>query len=258
MGTDRITDIAGRAIFAQEPSQSPGMGTEQVMEIAGYAIYVALGLLAIWGVFSVILLARRIKRKQFTSEDAEEHFFKELSDHIQAGDLRRATGMCQSPTYLGRALPELTILGLEQQKGGVGKRQGLMISKFETGLLADLEYRLSWIQTVVRSAPMLGLLGTVVGMIGAFSKIAGVDKPNPADLATNISTALTTTALGLVIAIPLVLCAVMMNARIRRLEDQVVTGVDRMMDDLELAQTARAVKAASRSSRQRGTQDSEE
>jgi len=219
------------------------METEQILEIIGYLIYAALGLMAVWGVFCVILLARRIKRKRFPSDEAEEHFLSELGDHVQASDKRRAVNLCQSPTYAGCALPQLTLMALEQPTRGSNKLRALLVSKFETGLLADLEYRLSWVQTVVRSAPMLGLLGTVVGMIGAFGKIAGHDRVDPTALAENISLALATTAIGLTIAIPLVLCAVMMNARIRRLQDSVETGIERVLDDLDKAVGDRLAKA---------------
>ena len=52
---------------------------------------------------------------------------------------------------------------------------------------------------------MVGLLGTVIGMMGAFAKIAGGDKVDPTQLADDISFASITTACGLAIAIPLVL-----------------------------------------------------
>jgi biopolymer transport protein ExbB len=71
--------------------------------------------------------------------------------------------------------------------------------------LSELGRMTRWmrgLEAVVQAAPMLGLLGTVVGMIGAFGTLAestgGVD---PAQLAGGIWTALTTTAVGLAIAL---------------------------------------------------------
>ena len=73
---------------------------------------------------------------------------------------------------------------------------------------ADLEtesimQKLTWLSVVGNLAPMLGLLGTVQGMIAAFSNLAG-GAPDVGVLALNISQALYTTAGGLTIAVPCV------------------------------------------------------
>ncbi|HID22276.1 MAG TPA: MotA/TolQ/ExbB proton channel family protein, partial [Planctomycetaceae bacterium] len=119
------------------------------------------------------------------------------------------------------------------------KIRRLLAEKFERDVLADLEYRLSWINTIVKSAPMLGLLGTVVGMINAFGKIAAASQTgaDPSKLANDISFALFTTALGLTIAIPLVLAGAMINVRIGKLQDSVQHSVGEFLDDLEAAVT---------------------
>ena len=61
-----------------------------------------------------------------------------------------------------------------------------------------MDYQISWVNTVVKTAPMLGLQGTVLGMIAAFGKIAAKQATgvNPASLAEDISFALITTAVG--------------------------------------------------------------
>ncbi len=61
---------------------------------------------------------------------------------------------------------------------------------------------LNYLSLIAQSAPMLGLLGTVSGMIGAFGTMARLGMGNPSLLSGNISEALITTAAGLVIAIP--------------------------------------------------------
>lgn len=63
-------------------------------------------------------------------------------------------------------------------------------------------YWLNFLSLITAISPMLGLLGTVSGMIGAFQKIAGGGMGKPELLAGNIGEALITTAAGLIIAIP--------------------------------------------------------
>ena len=69
----------------------------------------------------------------------------------------------------------------------------------------ELERFQSAIATIASAAPLLGLFGTVVGMIDIFGSQSGVSN-NPAQLAHGISTALYNTAFGLIIAIPSLIC----------------------------------------------------
>lgn len=81
-----------------------------------------------------------------------------------------------------------------------------------------LEHRLSYVAMIGSIAPMVGLLGTVDGMVQSFSKIANAAQtPKPAELAAGISTALLTTLIGLVVAIPAILFLGVMKNRLARL-----------------------------------------
>lgn len=66
-----------------------------------------------------------------------------------------------------------------------------------------LHQKIGWLSLIANVAPMMGLLGTVMGMVKAFNEIASSNgQANPADLAGGISQALLTTMLGLIVAIP--------------------------------------------------------
>ncbi len=67
--------------------------------------------------------------------------------------------------------------------------------------MAFLERNLVWLATVVSVAPMLGFLGTVYGMVGAFDAIAKANDISPSLVAGGISEALLTTMFGLIVAI---------------------------------------------------------
>ena len=68
---------------------------------------------------------------------------------------------------------------------------------------AKVMMRISWLALCASLGPMFGLLGTVSGMVAAFSVIAMKDEPpKPAELASGIQVALITTVLGLYISIP--------------------------------------------------------
>jgi len=81
-----------------------------------------------------------------------------------------------------------------------------------------LEHRLSYLALIGTVAPMLGLMGTVQGMIASFDKIAtSPSTPKPAELADGISTALFTTLIGLGIAVPAMIFYSILRNRIQRL-----------------------------------------
>lgn len=83
---------------------------------------------------------------------------------------------------------------------------------------------IEWLNLIGNIGPMLGLMGTVWGMIGAFfSIVAKKGIPNPADLAGDIGVALVTTLLGLTVAIPALGIYGIMRNRIDALTSEAIT-----------------------------------
>ena len=81
-----------------------------------------------------------------------------------------------------------------------------------------MEHRLSYMALIGAVSPMIGLMGTVWGMISAFREIAtGGGTPDPNKLADGISTALFTTLIGLLIAIPAIAAFSILRNRVARL-----------------------------------------
>ena len=67
--------------------------------------------------------------------------------------------------------------------------------------MASLEKNMTWISLCIATAPMLGFLGTIAGMIVAFADIAAAENISPKIVADGIGQALYTTAFGLVVAV---------------------------------------------------------
>ncbi len=80
-----------------------------------------------------------------------------------------------------------------------------------------LTRRLGILETVAAVSPLLGLLGTVLGMIRVFSNISGAGMGNPDILAAGISEAMVTTAAGLIIGIPALIAYNWLNGRADRI-----------------------------------------
>ena len=87
-----------------------------------------------------------------------------------------------------------------------------------------VELHVRWLATLAQVATLLGLLGTVIGMVEAFqviqSKATGVNPVNPGDLAGGIWQALTTTVAGLEVAIPTILAYQYLLSRIAEVQFQ--------------------------------------
>ena len=80
-----------------------------------------------------------------------------------------------------------------------------------------VEHGMTMIATVVALSPMLGLLGTVWGVLDAFAEMGTAGSANLATIAPSISAALVTTVVGLLIAIPGVICFNILNSSIRNI-----------------------------------------
>jgi biopolymer transport protein ExbB len=93
-----------------------------------------------------------------------------------------------------------------------------------------LEQRLGFIALIGTISPMVGLLGTVDGMVAAFRVIAKSDtQPKPSELAEGISTALITTLVGLLLAIPAILLFGILKNFLQRLVLEVGIHSERLM-----------------------------
>ena len=110
-----------------------------------------------------------------------------------------------SQLQIATPLGQILVAGIEQR---AQNRETMMKSMEAAGIqvVHDLERYLSTLGTVAAVAPLLGLLGTVIGMIKVFSAIQLVGVGHASALAGGISEALITTAVGLAVAIPALFC----------------------------------------------------
>jgi biopolymer transport protein ExbB/TolQ len=208
------------------------MDVALVMYWLGNVDYAAIALVAVWGAFCVILVHRQLNRRRFRTKAEAGEFSSQLFQLLRAGRFDDADRLAGSPEHWYKAIPVLVREAIENRHLGPRKVRQTTAAAFEREILTELENRLAWVNTVIKCAPLLGLLGTVIGMIGAFDKIyAG--RPDPSQLAGDISVALITTFLGLCVAIPLLLASNFVQIRMRALEDAVVEQMEAVFSELE-------------------------
>lgn len=202
--------------------------------VLGYFAYAALAIVAFWGAFCVALVLSRVNRKRFKSEDAQDAFLDEIEPMLLKGEFGAVEKQCEGDE---RALSMMVAIACANRQIGYQRVRQLVMDRFQRDVLADIDERLTWVGTVIKTAPMIGLFGTVLGMMGAFSTLASQANVESSKLADDINVALRTTAIGLAIAVPLVIAMATVNNRIKAMEELVAAGLTRFLDAFKVGIT---------------------
>jgi biopolymer transport protein ExbB len=210
------------------------MDITRIIDAFGYVVYAALALLAVWGVYNALMLYRGLAKKMLGGAEAA-HFLQQVRDLLLGpkADVAAAVAACEGPPHWHTALAQLMAVALRHRDKGIAKVKQVLVMEFHTEVIAGMENRLATIATIVRMGPLLGLLGTVASMIGAFGRIGGAEKVNPTDLASDISLALWATGAGLLIATPMMIVGNDIHARLRRLRDRTERQLQDFIEVLE-------------------------
>ncbi len=212
-------------------AQTLGIDFGPVAGFIGTLTYGALVLVALWGAYCCIVLWRRIAELRFANEDEQDAFLDEAQTILAKNNAEDSLDdLCDGDP---RGVSMLLLLALKNKNLPPQRLRAYLIERFQRDVLADLDYRMTWVQTIIKAAPMLGLFGTVVGMMGAFGKLSAASEVSADKLAGDIMFALITTAIGMSIAIPLILASAGISVRIGKLEDLVGSGLARILEMFE-------------------------
>lgn len=120
-----------------------------------------------------------------------------IEDALQSGGVEAAKEVCRNTQG---PVASIFYQGLDRSSEGIEivEKSVVAYGGVQMGLL---EKGLSWISLFIALAPMLGFMGTVIGMISAFDNIAAENNISPAIVAGGIKVALITTVSGLIVAI---------------------------------------------------------
>jgi len=191
-------------------------------------MYVILAIQALWGLYCVVLVWNRVKQTRFKDEESQDAFLDDVEEMISAGDFEGVKGYCEGDK---RGLAQMVSLAVENRELGFKRSKQVMLDRFQRDVMSDIEYTLSWVSAMIKTGPMVGLFGTVFGMMGAFSKVATSESTvDPKLMAGDIQVALVTTASGLAIAIPLMLLSANINIKIAKMQDLLGTGLQRFYE----------------------------
>ncbi len=196
--------------------------------ISGGVVLVAIFLLSVYAVYLFFLRLFKLSRERV---DAEVLMVR-VNAAVRDRDLDLALEACEQ--HGGPVARVLQAALLRLPYG----RQAVEAAFAEASLLEEqsLTRGLRPLATIAQVAPLLGLLGTVTGMIIAFGEISASGTGNPGLLAGGIGQALVTTAAGLIVAIPVLIGQNYLASRV----DSVLTEIDRRREEL-MANVVQAV-----------------
>ena len=213
---------------AQTDEAQHGMSLREAWKYGGNIMYV-LSFLSVIGLalLAYLLIVQR------PSSIAPRALRLELSDKIRAGDMPGARNACEARPC---PLASVALAGLDYLRNAQRADRDMLKDAMESEgarQAQSIEGATQWLLDISVVAPMLGLLGTVMGMLKAFGSVAhDVAAAKPVILAQGVSQAIVTTIFGLFVAIPALACFSFLRRRSSRMISYLESAVTDVMSDL--------------------------
>lgn len=191
-----------------------GMDLIEMWEQMGFVAKAIAWILFIMSMWSLGVAIERFYTFQ-QARSQSKAYAPQVAKHLKEGRLKDALNVSTNKNYRYSHLAKVVLAGLQeyqfqQESGGGLSREDLVdtvrrsIQRASALTANDLKKGVSALATIGATAPFVGLLGTVVGIINAFQGIAATGSGGIGAVSAGISEALVETALGLFVAIPAV------------------------------------------------------
>ncbi|MFQ5603222.1 MAG: MotA/TolQ/ExbB proton channel family protein [bacterium] len=188
-------------------------------------MYVILGVL----VFGIAIIVERFLYIGVKNRIDSTSFVNKIIQLVQQGSINNAIELCKMSKA---ALPSITRAGLKEY----GKSPQDVQNAFELAAMSEipkLEKRTQYLAMIANVATLLGLLGTIIGLIQSFQAVAAADSSQKAALlSAGISVAMNTTAFGLIVAIPCMVFHSIIQSKTNTLIDEINENVARIYQRL--------------------------
>jgi len=173
-------------------------------------------ILLVFAVGSAIAVERYVTLTRVTGKN--QNVWSKVQPALMSGDFDSARDMTSKDDS---TISRLLSMGLSRQ-GAVRRREDIEIAMEETmmEIIPQLEKRTPYVALASSIATLLGLLGTIMGLIQAFTAVANANPAEKADLlSASISVAMNTTAFGLMVAIPLLITHTVLTSKTGEIVD---------------------------------------
>jgi biopolymer transport protein ExbB len=215
-------------VFEQSASVVEKTTLWQMIQQGGWAM-IPLGIMSVAMIYFIVQNALATREKVLLRPDLLPTFIQQMKEKR----LTEAHSLCKQNetffTYVFKAGLERCSAGREINFGKVKEA----IEEASTEEITSIMKPIDYLSIIGATAPMLGLLGTVSGMIKAFQTIGSQGMGKPEALAGNIGEALVTTATGLIIAIPAMLFYYYFRNKFIKTAASLARNVGSLLDTLE-------------------------
>ena len=223
------TNVANAAVMLQENGEQAKGFTQVLKEqfIQGGAAFMGIVLLCL-----ILGLAVAIERIIFLnlSTTNTAKLRDDVEEALKSGGVEAAKELCRNTKG---PVASIYYQGLDRVNEGVEAAEKA-VGAYGGVQMGQLEKNVSWLSLFIAIAPMLGFMGTVIGMIQAFQKIAAVGNLSASLIAGDIQVALLTTVFGLITAIILQIfynyIIAKIDSIINDMEDSSIALIDLLVD----------------------------
>jgi biopolymer transport protein ExbB len=191
-----------------------------IIESAGIFFGPLLALVSLALVALIVILAMELRMGLAIPPG----FVDEFTDVVNRRQFKQAFDLCRNDnSFLARVLTA----GMSRLQYGIEDARHNAYNMVDS-IKSGKEQLINYLATIGTLGPMLGLVGTVYGMIQAFMVLSGGGRPDTSELAKGISHALVVTLLGIAISVPAIFCNTFFRNRLTR----IVTDTANLGDDL--------------------------
>lgn len=201
------------------------MESQGVFEVSKAFGFLNQGGLFMWMIFLLSIAASAVAIERFyflffKHRFSADHLYRQIRAHLIVGDRGKASELCKSAGE--HPVAKMLLAGLRPELTKPAEVNRAMESEalFQA---PQITQRLNFLSTFANAATLLGLLGTIAGLIASFNGLAGAAESGLSKeeaLAAGISVAMYTTAFGLIVAIPTMLAYVGLSSRAQKILGQ--------------------------------------
>ncbi|MEP2236734.1 MotA/TolQ/ExbB proton channel family protein [Maribacter sp. R86514] len=230
-GTNIVSaKVAAVALLVQEGGAETERGFTQLLKemfITGGAGFMGIVLLCL--ILGLAVAIERIIYLNMASTNSAK-LKQQVEDALASGGVEAAKEVCRNTKG---PVASIYYQGLDRAGESIESAEKAVVA-YGGVQMGQLEKNVSWLSLFIAIAPMLGFMGTVIGMIAAFQKIAAVGNLSASLIAGDIQVALLTTVFGLITAIILQIFYNYIIAKIdsivNDMEDSSITLIDMLVD----------------------------
>ncbi|MCF8277830.1 MAG: MotA/TolQ/ExbB proton channel family protein [Flavobacteriales bacterium] len=226
VATEEVTTEADAAPVAESADESSSLSVDEPEElgfhqtlkkkfIEGGAGFMGVVLLVL--ILGLALCIERIIYLSLATGNSEK-LLGEVESSLKSGGVEAAKEVCRNTKG---PVASIFYQGLSRKDEGLDMVEKSIVS-YGSVQMGLLEKGISWISLCIALAPMLGFMGTVIGMIGAFDAIEAAGDISPSLVAGGIKVALLTTVFGLIVAMIL-----------QVFYNYIIAKVDSLVNDME-------------------------